>query len=109
MAGFRQVTDAGDRTTEMLLRGHKHTLSDAELRATVDGAWRRIAEEGARRQPPPGFGARRGLHRLLVSSAAVLCFLVGLFIGLSLDLEGDVYDAALSDLASHPIVAEIAP
>jgi hypothetical protein len=93
----------------MLLRGHKRTLSDADLRVTVEGAWRRIAQERARRQLSPAFAARRGLQRLLVPSAALLCFLLGIGIGLSLDLDANIYDSALSDLASHPIVAEIAP
>jgi hypothetical protein len=109
MVGSRHVTDAGDHATEILLRSHKRTLGDADLRATVDGAWCRIAQQRARRQILPGFAARRGLHRLLVPSAALLCFLLGLGIGLSLDPDANIYEAALSDLATHPIVAEIAP
>jgi hypothetical protein len=109
MVRSRHVTDASDHATEMLLRGHKRTLGDAELRATVDRAWRRIAQEPAPRHLLPGFAARRGLHRLLLPSAALLCFLLGLGIGLSLDPDANIYESALSDLASHPIVAEIAP
>jgi len=93
---------------EALLRGRKPALGDADLRAAIAGAWRRIEQERLRRPPMSDGGAWHGLRRLLVPSMALACFLVGLCIGLSLEANF-TYESALSDLASHPILAEFAP
>jgi len=95
--------DARDGIAERLLRRRRAGLSDAQLSASIAGAWRRIEQRRFPARPP-----RRRQHPLLVPSLALLCFLCGLWIGVSLEFD-DQYGAVMSDLASHPLIAELAP
>jgi hypothetical protein len=107
MRELRQSMDARNAATEALLRGRRAALDEEELHAAIAGAWRRIERERFR-LPPRRRSAWRGLLRLLVPSMALACFLVGLCIGLSLE-PTFTYDSTLSDLARHPLLAELAP
>ena len=89
------------------LRDGRARMSDAELRSAIAGAWRRI-EARTMRQAASAPRPLPALHRAWVPVlAALACFLIGFVIGAAQRPAG--YESALSDLARHPILAELDP
>ena len=96
----------GDPLTSVL-RGGRARMSDAELRGAIAGAWQRI-EARTLQQATSAPRPRPLLHRLWVPAlAALACFLVGFVIGAAQRPAG--YESVLSELARHPMLAELEP